>query len=264
MDHSKSPALHNAAILALGIDAVYVPLRVPSTRGEAALATVRDWGIRNLNVTMPHKETAWGACTERDAVAEHLRSVNTICVRDDQIIGYSTDGEGVVRSLIELGGRPYGSRVLILGAGATARAAVAALASAGAEVIVAARRPEQAADAATFGPDVTTVAWDQIDGVAADMVVQTTPVGMSGERNSVLDVKHLPEHAIILDAVYARGDSDLVRASVARRLRAVNGLAMLLHQAAASFQLFSGRPAPLEVMRAQIASTQGVDPPTVS
>lgn len=114
---------------ARNIDAVYVPLHVPRDRGAEAFASICDWGFRNLNVTMPHKETAWRACTSVDASAEALQSVNTICIRGTEVLGTCTDGLGVLGALADLGATVPGSRVLVLGAGTTGRAAVQALSS---------------------------------------------------------------------------------------------------------------------------------------
>ena len=262
IEHSQSPAIHNAAIQALSLDAVYVPFHVPSGSGAEALASIRDWGIRNLNVTMPHKEAAWEACTHLDPAAKLLQSVNTICVRGSEVRGYCTDGLGVIGALTDLEATVNGSKVLVLGAGGTGRAAVQALAAAGANVIVSARRDEQARVAAELGSDVSVVSWAAIDEVHPDIVVQTTPIGMAGEDDTVISVQSLPEHAVVLDAVYARGQSALVTAARARQLRAANGLGMLVHQAAASFSLFSGQNAPLAEMRAAIDSTLGQVAPT--
>lgn len=242
---------------------MYVPLHVPRDRGAEAFASICDWGFRNLNVTMPHKETAWRACTSVDASAEALQSVNTICIRGTEVLGTCTDGLGVLGALADLGATVPGSRVLVLGAGATGRAAVQALSSGGAAVVVSARREEQAQHAARLGADVTVVPWSQVDEVRPDVVVHTTPIGMNGEATPAIDVAALPEHAVVLDAVYAHGETALVAAAVARGLRAATGLGMLLHQAAASFAVFSGTEAPLAEMRAAIHSTLGQVAPTI-
>ncbi len=178
--HSLSPALHNAALVELGLDWAYLAFPVPAGSGQAAVAAMVDLGIRGLSVTMPHKAGAAKACHQLSPLAERLGVVNTVTNVGGQLLGDSTDGPGFVDSLAELGWSPAGKRCLVLGAGGSARAVVLALGAARAKrVEVVARRPEQALEVAALAGDAGMVATvDAAD--AADLVVNATPVGMTG------------------------------------------------------------------------------------
>ena len=131
VDHSLSPALHNAALAELGLDWAYVAFPVPAGRGQAAVAAMADLGIRGLSVTMPHKQGAALACHQLSPVAERLGVANTVTNLSGDLVGDSTDGPGFIDSLADQGWHPEGKRCLVLGAGGAARAVVLALAEAG-------------------------------------------------------------------------------------------------------------------------------------
>ena len=179
--HSLSPTLHNAAFAALGLDWVYVAFPVPRGRGADAVAAVPALGLAGFNVTMPHKEDVASACDELTPDAAALASVNTVVARPDgRTLGDSTDGPGFLDALagdaIAVGGRP----VLVLGAGGAARAVVLALGRAGADVTVAARRPDAAEAAAALAPGARAVPLGAADPSDFAVVVNATPLGMSG------------------------------------------------------------------------------------
>lgn len=254
--HSRSPQLHNAAYDALGLDRIYLALEVPAGRGREAVRSILDLGIDGLNVTMPHKEDAAAACDELTADAAALRSVNTVVRRTDgTLLGASTDGEGFLRSLADAGVDPAGAELLVIGAGGAARAVVQASGRVGARVVVAARRPEAAAAAAALTPGGVAIDLDAIPDAlgTATIVVQSTPVGMDGE-SSPFDPSALgPQHAVC-DLIYHPSVTPLLAAAAGRGARTVGGIGMLLHQAALAFELHTGHPAPLDAMRAAIAS----------
>jgi shikimate dehydrogenase len=244
--HSLSPALHNAAYDALGLDWAYVAFEVAAGAAAGALVAARTLGLVGLSVTMPHKAAAADACDELTSDAAQLHSVNTVTVLGDgRLRGDSTDGEGFVRSLRAAGHEPNGRKVLLLGAGGAARAVSVALHRAGAHVQVAARRPEAAAHV----PDATPVAWDARNEVvrAVDVVVNATPIGMGGDPSVAVGV-----HAglVVADLVYHPLDTPLLRAGRAANAETVDGLGMLVHQAALQVEQWSGRDAPVETMRA--------------
>ena len=152
VEHSLSPALHNAALVDLGLDWAYVAFPVPAGHGEAAVAAMVELGIRGLSVTMPYKAPAARACQRLNPVAERLGAVNTVTNLGGYLVGDSTDGPGFMDALTDQGWEAARKRCLVLGAGGAARAVVLALAEAGAgRVGVVARRPEQAEDAASVG-----------------------------------------------------------------------------------------------------------------
>jgi shikimate dehydrogenase len=253
--HSLSPTLHNAAFEALGLDWVYVAFPVPRGRGADAVAAVSALGLAGLNVTMPHKEDVAGACDELSVDAAALRSVNTVVARPDgRTFGDSTDGPGFLDALrdeaIDVGGKP----VLVLGAGGAARAVVLALGRAGATVTVAARRPDAAGSAAALAPGATAVPLGAADPSTFPVVVNATPLGMSGGDPLPVDPAALHGGQMVVDLVYHPADTPLLTAARARGAMAVNGLGMLLHQAARSFTLWTGEPAPLDAMRSAVTA----------
>jgi len=253
--HSLSPTLHNAAFEALGLDWVYVAFPVPRGRGAEAVAAVPALGLAGLNVTMPHKEDVAGACHELTADAAALRSVNTVvALPDGRTLGDSTDGPGFLDALadeaIGVAGRP----VLVLGAGGAARAVVLALCRAGAAVTVAARRPDAAEAAAALAPGAAPMPIGAVDPSTYAVVVNATPLGMSGGDPLPVDPAALHAGQAVVDLVYHPADTPLLTAARAQGASAVNGLGMLLHQAARSFTLWTGQPAPLEAMRAAVTT----------
>jgi shikimate dehydrogenase len=253
--HSLSPALHNAAFAALGLDWVYVAFPVPRGRGADAVAAVSALGLVGLNVTMPHKEDVASACDELTADAAALRSVNTVVARPDgRTLGDSTDGPGFLDALADDGIAVDGRAALVLGAGGAARAVVLALGRAGAAVTVAARRPDAAEAAATLAPGGRAVPPGAIDPATFSLVVNATPLGMSGGDPLPVDPETLHGDQAVVDLVYHPADTPLLTAARAGGAVAVNGLGMLLHQAARSFTAWTGRPAPLDAMRAAVTA----------
>jgi shikimate dehydrogenase len=247
--HSRSPAIHNAAYQALGLDWVYVafPVAVGSVRD--ALVGLAALGAAGCNVTMPHKAEAARACSRLEASAAALGVVNTVVTRPGCLVGSSTDGDGFVDAAREADVPLEGRSVLVVGAGGAARAVIHSLGAAGAQVAVAARRPEAAAEAAALAPGARAVALDEVatELAASDLVVNATPLGMRGEPPPF---DPTPVHAgqVVFDTVYAPPETPLLAAARERGAQTLNGLGMLVHQAARSFTLLTGKPAPLEVM----------------
>jgi shikimate dehydrogenase len=253
--HSLSPALHNAAFAALGLDWVYVAFPVPRGRGADAVAAVPALGLVGLNVTMPHKEDVATACDELTADAAALRSVNTVVARPDgRTLGDSTDGPGFLDALADDSIAVEGRAALVLGAGGAARAVVLALGRAGADVTVAARRPDAAESAAALAPGGRAVPLGAIDPATFALVVNATPLGMSGGDPLPVDPETLHGGQAVVDLVYHPADTPLLTAARARGAVAVNGLGMLLHQAARSFTSWTGQPAPVDAMRAAVTA----------
>ena len=247
--HSRSPAIHNAAYAALGLDWVYVAFRVAPGTVRAALRGLAALHGAGCNVTMPHKREAAEACDELAATADTLGVVNTVVVRDGRLVGDSTDGGGFLDAAREDGVDLAAAAVLVLGAGGAARAIVDALGGRTARLRVAARRPDAAAAAAALAPGSEPVPFAALDDAvtASDVVVNATPLGMHGEAPP-FDTDRLTAHHVVLDTVYAPPETPLLAAAAARGARAINGLGLLVHQAARTFGLLTGREAPVEVM----------------
>ena len=265
--HSLSPRLHNAAYRALGLDWVLVAFEVAEGGAAAAIDAARTLDLVGYAVTMPHKTAIASFCDELSPDAAALRSVNTVTVlADGRVAGDSTDGAGFLGSLAEAEIDPAGRTVLLLGAGGAARAVARSLGVAGARVVVAARNPSAAAEAAGLAGG-TAVGWDDraASAASADIVVNATPLGMA--RPGAVDAidRELlgedvlgPQHAVV-DLVYYPLETPLLRTARERGAAAVSGLGMLVHQAALQVERWTGQPAPLEAMRA--AATEAIGEP---
>lgn len=253
--HSLSPVLHNAAFAEVGLDWAYVAFDVLDGACPVAVAGIRALGVRGLSVTMPHKRSVASVCDELSATAAALGAVNTVVRRGDRLIGDATDGPGFLASLRAAGHDPAGTRCLVLGAGGAAAAVVHALGRAGASRVgVLARRPEAAAEVAALAGGVGHVA-RAADLAEADLVVNATSVGMSDTAGAGavpfdLDLSVLGPGQIVVDLVYHPLRTPLLVAAEAAGATPVDGLGMLVHQAALAFELWTGVAAPLGVMAA--------------
>lgn len=248
---SRSPAMHNAAFQALGLDWVFVAFRVPPGQGGEAVRAARALGLAGLSVTMPHKAEAASACERLDEPADALGVVNTVALGGEQIVGTSTDGPGLLRALADEGVAVEGRSVLVLGAGGAARAIVYELGRAGAGVTVAARREDEARAVA----ELAGGEWVSLDRATVedqDVVVNATPLGMHGEPPP-FDPDQLRSGQFVFDTVYPH-ETPLLAAARSRGIGCAGGLGMLVHQGALAFARWTGRDAPVEVMRKAAAA----------
>lgn len=251
--HSLSPALHNAAFAATGLDWRYIALHVERGHGAQALRAMQTLGIGGLSVTMPHKDDAARTCDELSDAAVALRSVNCVSVlADGRLRGDSTDGDGFVRSLREAGVVIAGMKVALLGAGGAARAVAVALANGGAEVHVAARRAEAANDVAALATAIDAVEWVKRDELVstASIVVNSTPLGMLGNPELPCSVRAIRARHIVADLVYTPLETPLLQAAREIGATPIDGLGMLVHQAARAFEIWTNVSAPTDIMRA--------------
>jgi shikimate dehydrogenase len=248
--HSLSPAIHNAAFAAAGVDAVYVALDIEESALAATISTLRTIGFVGASVTMPYKEAALGLCDEVGEAARVLGSLNTLIpLANGRLRGESTDGAGCVGALRGAGADPMGKRCVVVGSGATARACVVGLAAAGAASIgVVNRTASRAESAASLALDVARVA-EPAEIIEADVIVHTTPAGMGDNTDVAIDPTLLRSHHTVLDAVYQPLETGLLAA--ARRVGAtcVDGLWMLVHQAVEQQRLWTGITPDPELMR---------------
>ncbi len=255
--HSLSPVLHNAAFAQLGLDWVYVALEVAPGNAAAALDAMRVFGFAGLSVTMPHKEAVADAVDVLDPTARALRSVNTVVrAADGSLIGHSTDGAGFVASLSAADVVVVDRSVCVLGGGGAARAICDALARAGAaRVVVVNRTPAAAETAAALAvrEGVTIGSVGAMRDVAdVDIVVNATSVGM-GSRELPCDPALLRAGQVVADIVYHPRETELLRAARAVGAVAIEGLGMLVHQAALQQQLWHGWLPDVAVMTAAVA-----------
>jgi shikimate dehydrogenase len=230
----------NAAFATLGLDWRYVKLPVPPARFEETARALPRSGYRGANVTIPHKLAAHALADELAPAAAAIGAANTLSFEEGRIVADNTDAGGLIDAL---GEDPRGRSALVLGAGGAGRAAVWALREAGAEVAVWNRTPERGrALAAELGVEHATR-----PGRAVDILVNATSLGLHGE-DLPAEVELEPA-ALVADLVYGAEPTALCRWAEASGARVVGGLEILVRQGARSLELWTGRPAPLDVMR---------------
>ena len=259
--HSRSPAMHNAALEALGLDWVYVPFDVAPDDAVAAVAGLRALGLVGVNVTVPLKERVPPLLDEVDADAVRIGSVNTIRNDGGKLYGYSTDGAGFLRSLEAAGQPSSGREVLLLGAGGSARAVAFALAGRGCRCRVSNRTGARATALADdvnhwFPGGASVVGWGAPAGTF-DLVVNTTSLGMSPNEGALpaLPPDAFAGHPFVYDLVYAPPQTRLLAAASAAGCETMNGVKMLVWQGALSLALWTGLPPeemPVAVMEAAV------------
>ena len=250
--HSLSPVMHNAALAAMGINGVYVPMDTidPAT----GVSGLRSLGFVGVSVTVPHKVAVMEHLDEIDPVARKIGAVNTLLFRrkpgEEEVVvrGFNTDWLGSNLALSN-GMQLAGSRVLVLGAGGAAKGVCFGLVEAGAEVIITNRTEEKGhALADWLGCDFVSV--DQLGAVRADALVNTTSVGM--EPNSA-DIAITPDlltqFSVVMDIVYAPLRTRLLQEAENAGCRTIDGLSMLLNQAAVQLKIWTGKRPPVDVMR---------------
>ncbi len=267
ISHSKSPQMHNPALVDRGIDAQYVRVQVPVGSVAEAFRRFREAGFLGINVTIPHKFEALEAVDELDPLAERLGAVNTVAIRDGRLFGYNTDGPGFLRSLKEaFQVEVKDLRVLILGAGGGAgKAVLQQSAMAGCRHLTLVNRSSEklqslAAELRPLYPDLELtllMGEDWKDStirtalMETDLLINATSLGMKETDAPALPVGAILSRHLIYDMVYrAGGETPLIRQAREAGARCTDGMSLLLHQGAVSFEHWFNRPAPLEVMRA--------------
>ncbi len=248
--YTLSPAMHNAAFRHCGLDYVYVTFEIAATALRQAVDGIRGLGLAGVNVTKPLKTDVLPYLDEVSDEAQRIGSVNTIVNRSGRLAGASTDGAGLLRALEEKGIDVMDSRVLILGAGGAARAACDMARNAGADSIaIAARNAARARDTAQLG-GASIVALESGElGPAlgnADLVINAIPTDLK------LDKDWFRADQFVYDTRYDQEETALIRCARSLGAGASNGIDMLLFQGAASFEIWTGRPAPVEVMRSAL------------
>ena len=251
--HSLSTAMHNAACRALGLDAVYVALRVAPASLPAVLAMQAAIGGAG-NVTVPHKEAVEGSVARKTDVCARVGACNTFWTEDGgALVGDNTDVFGVTSAPAKIGAGKKGERWLVVGTGGSARATAVAAADSGATLFVRSRDAARAKAFAAWASGIgvpTTVAAGPTE---IDVAINATPLGLAGHDPIPVDVNHIPGVQRALDLVYAPGETRWVHALRERGIEAVDGREMLVQQGAAAFErFFPGTAAPREVMRAAV------------
>ena len=257
LGHSASPAFQQAAFDHLGIDARYLAWETPPDALADRMASLRGTGLLGANVTVPHKQAVVPFLDEVSQAAQDTGAVNTILNREGRLTGHNTDVTGFLRALqVDAGFQAQGKRVLVLGAGGSARAIVYGLLKEGAgQVTIANRTVERAhrliealgnprnASAVLLEPAALPNDWD--------LIVNCTTLGMRhapGEKETPLPSDAIPAHSLVYDLVYNPEDTPLLQAAAKAGARTLGGLPMLIYQGAEAFRLWTGQEAPVEVM----------------
>ncbi len=259
--HTLSPAMHNAAFAALGINAVYLPLAVKPQDLRHVLRALSRLGALGVNLTIPHKQAALRIVDRIDDSARRIGAINTVEFLAGRLIGHNTDGLGFLASLRGVL-RPRGRSALLLGAGGAGRAVAVALAGAGlGRLYVAETNPVPArrllahlsrlgfSRAAVVAPGSTAL---RAAAGRADLVINATPLGLRPADPLPLPPAWLRRGACVFDLAYGRKLTPWLAAARRRGCRIVPGWRMLLHQGAAAFRIWTGRTAPLAAMRAAL------------
>lgn len=268
--HSLSPLMQNEALAQAGIDAVYVPFHVRPENLETAVAAIRSLDLWGVNVTVPHKEAVLRHLDVVDPAARLIGAVNTVVNRNGILAGYNTDASGLLRSLAEdLRFDPSGRRIMLLGAGGACRAALVALAQAGAAWIgIANRSPQRAAalveefSKALKGTNLAAFSLDpaELSGSLpqVDLLLNTSAVGLQGEGFVDFPWPALPAAASVYDMIYGRATL-LLQSASARGHRTADGLGMLAAQGEEAFFLWTARRPPAGAMKARLLAECGKD-----
>jgi shikimate dehydrogenase len=253
--------MHNAAFEELGLDWVYSPVPTLPERLSETVNRLLAEGYRGANVTVPHKQAIVPFLASMSEAAEAIGAVNTLVFDGEGLKGANTDGDGFMAALRETGYEPCGRQALVLGAGGASRAVVHALSQAGCSAVVhnrtAARAQEMAWHLGAVGPGANVRAMPEganladLDLEAIDLLVNTTTVGMWPDSAAcpwpaTLDI---PQHWTVFDLVYNPARTGLLARAEVSKARSVSGLAMLVHQGALAFELWTQCRAPLAVMR---------------
>jgi 3-dehydroquinate dehydratase/shikimate dehydrogenase len=253
--HSLSPQIHNAAFAAKGVNALYVPFRVPVDTLDQFVEDVPRFGIRGLSVTIPHKETIAKQLTKVDPAVKGIGAVNTVLFKGNEVLGYNTDYKAAMDSLqnalrfVGSGDNQLtGKRVMVLGAGGVARAIMYGLERHQAKVCVACRTRDRA-DALAEAFSARAVDWAARHTVETEIVVNCTPVGMHPNVDETPYSKsHLKPGMVVFDTVYNPESTLLLKDARHRGCQVVTGVEMFIRQAGLQFFLFTGKEAPTDVM----------------
>ncbi|MBA7502077.1 Shikimate dehydrogenase (NADP(+)) [subsurface metagenome] len=257
---SLSPAMHNAAFRALGLKCAYIALRVPKPMLADAIAGVRGLDVAGLNVTIPHKISIISLLDELDESANLVGAVNTVKNNRGKLIGFNTDGEGALRALEEKIGSVKGKEVVLLGAGGAARAIAFSLARAGARLTIANRTVPRAQALASaveqkLSTNVKVASLNRAELTKAlknvDVLINATSVGMHPKIDKTLVRANMMRRGLVVyDIVYKPLRTKLLREARRAGGKTIDGLGMLVHQGALAFEIWTGKRAPIKIMKA--------------
>jgi shikimate dehydrogenase len=262
VDHSLSPVIQNAAFRSSAIDAVYVPFEVERSALRSSIHGLRALGVRGFNVTSPHKLNIVRYLDKLESSATEIGSVNTVVIANGAFSGYNTDGLGAMNALKEAGVSPEGKSILILGAGGASRAIGYTLAPRASSIRLLNRTPSRAKQLASrmhrrfgvdveYAPLVSKLLRSFVE--RADVLVNASSMGTDGRFDPPIKAEWLRAEQCVFDIVYRPFQTNLLKLASQAGTTTVTGLDMLVNQGACSFELWTGRKAPIIEMRHAIA-----------
>lgn len=261
IEHTISPYMHNSAFETLGIPYCYLPFDIDPKDLEICIRSINPLGIKGVNITIPFKTQVVPYLDELDSNAKLIGAVNTIEARDGKLIGHNTDGKGFINAFNEEVGISISKRrFVVIGAGGAARAVSTALAAEGAgEIIIINRTSLKGKELASdllrnfYDLKVSAIEFDPykindliMDG---DVIINTTSVGMKKSDPSIIPPDILRSSMAVCDLIYNPPETPLLKAAKSAGVKFMNGLGMLIHQGALSFEIWTGLKAPVEIMR---------------
>jgi len=263
VEHSLSPVIQNSAFEKLGMDCVYVPFRVATSALGVAVRGLRSQGVIGFNVTVPHKTEIIKYLDKLDLIAKNVGAINTVKIAQNKLVGYNTDTTGVVEALKTNGISPGDNTFTILGAGGAAKAIAYALIESTPRLTVLNRTFEKARglkrnlmrrSGKEIKIDSLTKRNLERELLKTDVLINATSIGMKGNLGKIPIEDNLPQDLVVFDIVYDRCDTELVRQAKRSGCRTIRGTEMLLYQAAAAFELWTGVKAPVDTMRDSLVS----------
>lgn len=268
VEHSMSPKMHNAAFRKLGLNYVYVAVRVDNDKVKEAIEGIRAFNIKGANVTVPHKINVMQFLDEIDPVAENIGAINTILNKDGHLYGTNTDGIGAVRSFKEEGVEFEGKKIVMIGAGGVARPIVYNfapktkdfvlfdVADGVVQTLIQELNRKIQVKIRGFKSDPTKIAKELQD---ADIFINATPVGMHPKENeSIISKNLLRKDLTVFDVVYNPLETKLIKDSKAVGAKAISGVTMLVYQGVAAFELWTSQKAPVPLMKQMVLEGLGL------
>ena len=265
VEHSMSPVMHNAAFRELGLNYLYVPFRVKKEEIGKAIDGMRALNLRGLNITIPHKVAIIPLLDELDPLAEKIGAVNTIVNNDGVLRGYNTDASGLLQSMWTNGIEPRDKNIVIIGAGGASRAVTFILADKKARLVIL-NRIQELDWAKELASRITQTFRQKIEALEltrenlakvlnkADILLNATNAGMSpNTEETPVDADLLRPELVVYDIVYNPSKTRLLREAEMINAKTIGGLDMLTWQGALAFQMWTGRKAPVELMKREAA-----------
>ncbi|RJQ44659.1 MAG: shikimate dehydrogenase [Nitrospiraceae bacterium] len=255
IEHTLSPAMHNSAFAAMGLDMCYIPFRVHPEDLPDAVKAVRGLNLTGVNVTVPHKENVIPLLDEIDSEASFIGAVNTVVNSDRKLKGYNTDGRGFMNSLSEAGISVEGKDVLVIGTGGASRAISYYLTEQASRLLLydidRPKAEKLTADLQNIRTNVTLL--EKIDAIGSPhIVINATPLGLKPEDPLPFDPAHISSGMVLCDLVYKK--TRLLKEAESKGAKTIDGSGMLLWQGVLAFELWTGEKPPVDIMRQALLS----------